>query len=326
MARKRQRRRDPGEGTYEELPSGLVRLVRRVDGRRLKGPAERTRQEAALAWDAKWRGADPQTVLGFGQALIPRLRSELSPNGLEPHETLARSILPYASWLAAMPIRSVTEADVDAYREQLLRVPYAPSTVARYLGCLRVWLRRAGNQARVRMPRVEETERRVLTMAELRDVLDLLRARSERAYALGLLCAHGLRTHEACLIRAEHYDGAGIRVPARTKTGSRWVPAGPELRAWMDGREGWAIPTDEGRPTADNIRRRQWTPALEGTLYADVRPYDLRATAATLLIQAGVDVRTAADIMGHSPEMLARVYARSRQEVKLAAARQVWGA
>jgi integrase len=57
---------------------------------------------------------------------------------------------------------------------------------------------------------------------------------------------------------------------------------------------------------------------LRGTPLEGLKPYDLRHTAAMRLLQR-TDLRTAAEIMRHSPQMLLEKYARSRRELKLQA-------
>ena len=51
----------------------------------------------------------------------------------------------------------------------------------------------------------------------------------------------------------------------------------------------------------------------------------LSSTFGMLMLEKGVDVRTAAEIMGHSPAMLSRIYARSRKELKQEALARVFG-
>lgn len=328
------KRAPKGLGYFQTLPSGKVRHVR--EG--LTGPACRTKKEAVVAWKAKQLEShkSPETVAEFAEMLLDGpLKSELKPKTLSLYSTLICSVLPYTS-LGKMRMVDVNKRHVEAFRDGLVKAKYQPrqegppvlysaSTVGRYMQCLSAILKRGGKSFPVKLPKVPETDKRVLTKEEATRLLALLKKHGDRVYAFGLLCLHGLRPHEAGLITSKHFDEDGFRVPAATKTGFRWVPMNDELREWMQGREGLVIPTEEGTVNIRNLRERQWRPAVEGTEFHGLKPYDLRSTAGTLMLQAGVDIRTAAEIMGHSPEMLARVYARSRNSVKVDAIRKVWG-
>lgn len=60
-----------------------------------------------------------------------------------------------------------------------------------------------------------------------------------------------------------------------------------------------------GKPWRDQ-RARRWP---EGHKLAKVRPYDLRHTAATMMLRAGVSPAEVALRLGHSVDMLMKIYA-----------------
>ncbi len=73
--------------------------------------------------------------------------------------------------------------------------------------------------------------------------------------------------------------------------------------------------TPTGRPIqAGNFRRRVWTPACVRAGIGEVRPHDLRRTAATLMCSRGVSLRDAIAIMGLADaRMLMGVYAQQTE-------------
>jgi integrase len=61
-----------------------------------------------------------------------------------------------------------------------------------------------------------------------------------------------------------------------------------------------------------NWRRRTWLPACEKAKLPHLRFHDLRSLAATALVAAGVDVKTAQTRLGHSsPQVTLALYART---------------
>lgn len=117
-------------------------------------------------------------------------------------------------------------------------------------------------------------------------------------------------------------------------TRRRTVPLAPELRALL--RKRWLA---AGRPAADlvfggvngepldldNLRARHFKPALKrAEIKRPLRVYDLRHGFATAALEAGVDVRTVADLMGHSgTRTVLDVYQHASDERKREATRRI---
>jgi integrase len=73
-----------------------------------------------------------------------------------------------------------------------------------------------------------------------------------------------------------------------------------------------------------NWRRRVWEPARHAVGLNDLHFHDLRKTAATALVTAGIDVKTAQVRLGHAnPQIKLRVYAQASNEADRAAAKTV---
>ena len=79
--------------------------------------------------------------------------------------------------------------------------------------------------------------------------------------------------------------------------------------------------TDGGPIRYDNWRRRVWLPATRAAECEGAGFHDLRRLAATTLVLAGVDIKTAQVRLGHSdPRMTLAVYAASPVAADRAAA------
>jgi len=87
--------------------------------------------------------------------------------------------------------------------------------------------------------------------------------------------------------------------------------------------DGWVLSTDRGdRP----VRAKQLSAAvtaLSTRVGVPIRLHELRHFAATQMLSAGVDVKTAAARLGHSPSMLLDVYAHVVPAADTAAAAAV---
>ena len=163
--------------------------------------------------------------------------------------------------------------------------------------------------------------------------VELLVARVREDYRpyLTLRLLTGLRTGEADGLQWQDVNfGAGTfqvqRTHSRngdggTKTeGSRrTIPLVPQVRAALEAQraravEGcpWVFHTLHGNPIdAVNFTNRIWYPLLRNLGLKQRPPYQMRHTAATLMLAAGENPEWVANVLGHSTtEMLFRVYSR----------------
>ncbi|MBW8311267.1 MAG: site-specific integrase [Rhizobium sp.] len=165
------------------------------------------------------------------------------------------------------------------------------------------------------------------------DEVELLIARVREDYRpyLTVRLLTGLRTGEADGLQWEDIDlASGVfrveRTHSRngdggTKTdGSRrTIPMVPQVRAAFETQrtravEGcpWVFHSQYGNPMdAVNFTNRIWYPLLRNLGLKQRPPYQMRHTAATLMLAAGENPEWVANVLGHSTtEMLFRVYSR----------------
>lgn len=196
-----------------------------------------------------------------------------------------------------------------------------------------------------------------LSAAERAAFREAIRGRSYEALFL-LLMGTGLRPGEARALGWEHVDlGAGVvrversvdddgRIHApKTEKGRRAVPLAPEVRQALRelhlraGRpESGLVFSDRrgGVLDARNLLRRHFRPALERAkvgpdqepLDAErvkaLRLYDLRHGFATAALEAGADVKTTSELMGHaSTRMVMEVYQHVSDDRKREAADRI---
>jgi integrase len=88
--------------------------------------------------------------------------------------------------------------------------------------------------------------------------------------------------------------------------------------------------TATGQPMHRSVDRKAWLRILEAAKVPVVRVHDARHTAATLLLEAGVDTKVAAAILGHAnPQLTRSVYQHVTAKLEQDAASRIgaalWG-
>lgn len=220
----------------------------------------------------------------------------------------------------------VDHLTIRAYLAHLSRKKLARSTIARRLSAVRSFFRyllREGavtkNPARtVSTPKKEKTLPSVMQPAEVTSLLespdpDTPLGLRDRAW-LELLYASGLRIGELVQIDLDDIDLRSRLVKVRGKGAKeRIVPFGSTaekaVRAWLAVRQELVAVDDEehplfvnyrgGRITTRSIRRIFEKHLRAASLKMGASPHTLRHSFATHLLNAGADLRSIQDLLGH---------------------------
>jgi integrase len=245
----------------------------------------------------------------------------------------------------AQSIGSVRPLDIQRMVAEWNR-KYAASTVRRYYGVVRAIFNAAVSAdvigrtpcRGVRLPEVEETSHTILEPEELHRLAAQLPSRYRLMAYLGAIL--GLRFEEVAGLRRSSIDlaDATVSITQTVTTAGGQVYIGPPKTA--AGRRTLAIPEglvrmlhehlgkfgpgesdgdalifsdSQGGPLRySNFLRRVWAPARTSADLSAVGFHDLRRTAITAMVAAGVDVRTAQARAGHAdPRMTLSVYAKA---------------
>lgn len=201
------------------------------------------------------------------------------------------------------------------------------ATIRRELGCLRAALTHAEQEGyliaapRVWLPDKPPSRDRWLTRSEAARLL--WAARHTPHLARFILIALYTGTRRTAILRLRwmpHLAGGHIDLKAglmyrRSATGretnKRQTPARlprkllGHLRRWHRNSAEWVIEWD-GKPV-DGIRT-SWRAAVRRSGIADARPHDLKHTAVTWAMIAGVDMHAAAGFFGTTRDVLESVY------------------
>lgn len=277
---------------------------------RAEWSAPERRAETVAAWAERWWRRD-------------HLRPSTSARD---DGYLRRYILP---GLGQMPVadldRECVQAWIDSLSERL-----APATVRRAYELLGQLVAAAQAEGVVRarpwpavaLPRIARQEMRFLTPAELER---LAGAMDQRYRALVRVAGYGgLRVGELAGLRRKHVGADGTLTiietaveaegvvhfgPPKTGAGRRSVAlpkiAADDLRAHLtnipDDPDTWVFPApDGGVLRVASWRTRFWRPAVAAAGLAPLRPHDLRHTAISIWIAAGVNLLEVSRRAGHT--------------------------
>lgn len=335
-------KRDSGEGTYETLKSGLVRHVVMKDGRRIKGPACKNKEQARNALKKKLQNQKRNAAVP-SLSLSTWMRNWLNDRTLSPTTTEV-----YSWWidaferdpLGSMSLRDITDSEVEAWRD---RQKLSAVTIKKRLGFLKTILRAAKITVDVKPPAVQKSLRRPLTPKERAELMGkLATAPPKTKLAILLTFQMGLSRSEACGLKFEDYTDGWVWIvrsvvetedavhekSTKTTNRVRHIMVPPLLRPYFEeGKKGFVL-GDVDMPLSPHKFSNMLRYLIEGTSLEKV-PYmglhALRRTFGMMLLESGTDLITAAELMGHDPIMLAKVYAGSRDDLKKIAMEKAFG-
>ncbi|MCX6539159.1 MAG: site-specific integrase [Acidobacteria bacterium] len=144
-----------------------------------------------------------------------------------------------------------------------------------------------------------------------------------------MLLHTGLRFGEACGLTWRDVDLTGALLTVRGETSksskTRYVPLNKTvadvLKAWQpDPADGYVFPGEDGGRLVDiKTAWKNLLTSVIGTPIAGFRVHDLRHTFASKLVQAGVDLNTVRELLGHADIKMTLRYAHLAPEHRAAA-------
>ena len=301
--------------------------------------------EDFLGWLSVERGA-PATTRNAYAADLDQLVRALAARGVDVGEPA-----------------SVTTRHIQAWVGQLYREGLAKSSMARKLAAARSFFRYLLRQGRVEAnvaelvhnPRQERRQPRILNREETRALLDATpdtpqataaspeaaRLRSRDLALAELLYGSGLRISEALSLNVDDIALAGGMARVMGKGGrERMAPLSDAsvaaLAAWLEDRPYLAavdspalfVGASGARLNRREASRRIALLCHEAGLAVTVSPHTLRHSFATHLLDAGADLRSVQELLGHkrlattqrytqvSLERLMRVYDRAHPRAR----------
>ena len=253
-------------------------------------------------------------------------------------------LLDFKKWLPpSTNCDRLTEEDLKRYLENMVSERgLSPATVRRRLACLRSFFRRLAELGQAQDPfanwRLKLPRRRRLPRALARsesvtllNSFDKAGKECERDWHMTtvfrLLVATGLRVGELCGLKLSDVspDGAIVRVHGKGSRDRVAYVADPSLRESLkklvasrrsrDHSDGPLLVNRFGAPMKpQSVRSKLRRFAAAAGLQRRVTPHMLRHTAATLLIETGVDIRFVQRLLGHSSIATTEIYTHVTDE------------
>ena len=264
------------------------------------------------------------------------------------HHTLQAYAGDLADFRRFMPadasLASITEASLPAYLTDMLDRKLAIATVRRRFACLRAFIRRfvalelapdVFARWRLQLPRRKRLPRALSTP----EVSSLLRGFSSRnpasdasretrsSTAVRLMIATGIRVGELCKLRVDNVspDGRSFRIHGKGARDRVAYVSDVELRADLEKLVRWH--RANGSAGGNLFLNRRGLPMKPQSVRSELRrystrtgaarritPHMLRHTAATLLIERGVDIRFVQRLLGHSSIATTEIYTHVSDE------------
>lgn len=274
------------------------------------------------------------------QSLVDRFLEHLSvERGASPHtiRAYAADLQRYLEWTERASIDPLlpTHRQLRLYLAELDRARYARKTVARRLSAVRSWFGFLMSEGLVQSdpssvllaPKIPSRLPRLVPPQELKRVLDAPDSDTpggkRDAAALELLYASGLRVSELAGLRLGGVDLAQGQVIVMGKgSKERVIPihraASARLRDWLhDGRTQFCregspdlvfLSARGGRFSEDAIRRMFKRYMVCAGASVNLSPHAMRHTFATHMLEAGADLRTVQELLGHVALSTTQIY------------------
>lgn len=237
---------------------------------------------------------------------------------------------------AGVDTLKASRVQLDHYRQHLVRSGYKPATLHRKLAAVSSFYQHGTEEfeklvphnvmKRVKRPRVSnESTTAGLDLDEARRLLAVARDAGSRDSAMVHVLAYtGVRVSEMCGVTVMHLSTErGSRMVQVSRKGGetqRLVVAPPavvELDAYLDGRRAGPlfIGARKGPVTRHEVARALSRLLPLARIDKRITPHSLRHTAATLALDAGVDIREVQRMLGHKHMETTMRYDRARDRV-----------
>ena len=285
----------------------------------------------------------------FRAAIDEFLRYCANERQLSQHtlQAYAADLADFHKWLpAGQPFADIVEDTLKEYLADMISErKLATATVRRRFACLRSFFRYTVDRHQTLdpfgkwKPKLIRRKRlpRTLSRGEVGSLLTSLRPESHRvrkplerslATAVRLMVCTGIRVGELCKIRIDDLspDGSAFRIQGKGSRDRVAYISDPALRlelcelvksrrkagvssvALFLNRRGLAM-----KPQSIRSKLRQYAEQEVG-LARRITPHMLRHTAATLLIETGVDIRFVQRMLGHSSIATTEIYTHVSDE------------
>lgn len=259
---------------------------------------------------------------------------------LSPHTSAAYrlDLADFRKWVK-VDLAEITTASLKEYMEDMASRKLSTSTVRRRLACLKAFFRYTSDANGLANPfdgwRIRIARRKQLPRSLSRGEASALLSTSGRAasrlsqshraieIAIRLMVSTGLRVGELCALRRDDVlsQGAALRVRGKGSRDRIAYVSDAKLAVDLAALSARSASNSvlffnrAGRPLRPHsVRSRLRALAEQAGFQRKLTPHMLRHTAATLLIETGVDIRFVQRLLGHSSISTTEIYTHVSDE------------
>ena len=301
------------------------------------------KEKFELQLDAELEGISFQE---FTEMFLENMRLYKEPNTVKTYE---QTVNKFAD-LGRMEVSKISSVHVQKCVDNMVRDGLAPSTIKAHVTRLKTIFKSAISPYRIITdnpvsdlilpPKKESAKIKALNLSELEELLSSIK--KPRYYLISLLASKcGLRIAEIIGLTWDDIDYTRKQIninkqwkkrkdgiwgfgPLKSQASYRIVPAPTSVLKALRGYK-------DISPISIDKRIFPYARAGIGSYIAkcyqelgfDISVHDLRHTFATLLIANGTDFRTAAQILGHTPEETIRTYSHVTSDMMERAAKTI---
>ena len=302
-----------GWGTVQQAQAEVAALLAANDG---SAPLPAAKTQAARA-----KGTEVTTVRDLLECFAARQRErheagDLTKYGYRNSRNDARNLV---AGLGSIKLDRLDGAHIEGYRNASLKAGAASASVHRTLKSLRAawaWGRSRGLTPVRDLPKVTikvtaVRDKHTPSHADVQAVIEAMRAGSWFRWVTEILAATGARVGEIAELTWEAIDWRNNAFVLTGKGESRSFPITDEIKDILDAApnqgpghlHGTTVSMVRGHYSSRELKR-----ACEQAHVKRFSAHGLRRAAVDALARSGVDIGTAADLIGHSPEVMLRAY------------------
>lgn len=305
-----------------------------IDGIRYERPCKgATSERDALKCETIIKAEIMRGNYNFGKSeKLPKLKeavelmSEYTQNNKRSYETDISRLNKISEYFKYnIPLKEITPSSIEKFKKSLKDENFSNATINRYISllkkmfnlCIKNKLIKTNPCAGVAMLRENNLKIRFLTKEEEKRLFKAVK--DEKFSALIKLALYtGMRKGEILSLKWTNIDEKSIEILESKSGKSRKIPNIGNLKKLLDSlpKENEYVFFNPKTQTRFQDIREAFSDALKTAQIYNFRFHDLRHTAATRMVEKGVDLVVIKEILGHSTIQTTMRYAHSLETIK----------
>ena len=265
------------------------------------------------------------TVSALMNEWLESIQNQVKPNTYQKYESINRNHI--AESIGSVLVRLVSSYTIKNFTNQMLESKLSVKTVNDILIVLNLAFSYASEEYEIFIPKVrylkeEKKETRVLTVEEQKALTEYLHNDTD-IYKFGVLFAlyTGLRIGELCALRWEDITDSHIEISKtmmrikntfgktevqigspKSESSKRFIPTPQSLLPLINRfrNNGYVLSSDKLEFTEPRLLQIKFEKMIAAAGLEKTNFHALRHTFATRCVEAGVDVKTLSEILGHA--------------------------